>query len=55
MELVTKKCPDCQSYDVEPLRTYSTKNHGLRQIYRCQNCSTGFSETKNTILGSQGI
>ena len=50
MELVTKKCPDCQSHEIEPLRTYSTKNHGPRLIYRCQNCSTGFSETKNTIL-----
>ncbi len=50
MELCTKKCPECHSYDIEPLRTYATQNHGPRQIYRCQTCLNAFSETKNTIL-----
>ena len=50
MELCTKKCPECKSQDIEPFRTYPTQNHGPRLIYRCQDCSNQFSETKNTFL-----
>jgi transposase-like protein len=50
MELCMKKCPECKSQDIEPSRTYPTKNHGPRLIYRCKDCSNQFSETKNTFL-----
>jgi transposase-like protein len=50
MELLKKKCPNCNSYNKRVHRKYSTINHGSRTIYQCEECSTYFSETKNTFL-----
>jgi len=50
MELLRLKCPGCHSSDIRYRSIYTTKNHGGRVIYKCDNCPTYFSETKNTLL-----
>ena len=50
MELLRLKCPGCHSSDIQYHSPYTTKNHGGRVIYKCDNCPTYFSETKNTFL-----
>ncbi len=50
MELLRLKCPGCHSSDIQYHSPYTTKNHGGRVIYKCENCPTYFSETKNTLL-----
>ncbi len=50
MELLRLKCPGCHSSDIRYHSIYTTKNHGGRVIYKCDNCPTYFSETKNTLL-----
>ena len=50
MELLRLKCPVCHSADIQYHSPYTTKNHGGRVIYKCENCQTYFSETKNTFL-----
>ena len=50
MELLRRKCPECRSADIQYHSPYTTKNHGGRVIYKCDNCPTYFSETKNTFL-----
>ena len=50
MELLRLKCPACHSSDIKYHSPYTTKNHGGRVIYKCENCPTYFSETKNTLL-----
>jgi len=50
MELLRLKCPACHSSDIQHHSPYTTKNHGGRVIYKCDNCPTYFSETKNTFL-----
>ena len=50
MELLRLKCPACHSSDIQYHSPYTTKNHGGRVIYKCDNCPTYFSETKNTFL-----
>jgi transposase-like protein len=50
MELLRLKCPGCHSSDIQYHSPYTTKNHGGRIIYKCDNCPTYFSETKNTLL-----
>ncbi len=50
MELLEKKCPGCRSTNIKEYKTYMTQNHGSRQLYHCEECSTVFSETKNTVL-----
>ena len=48
MELLKIRCPECNSYNIESYKTYETKNHGIRTIFKCQVCFDRFSETKNT-------
>src|SRR5216683_5874358 len=50
MELLRLKCPACHSSDIQHHSPYTTKNHGGRVIYKCDNCPASFSETKNTLL-----
>src|SRR5256712_11370512 len=50
MELLRLKCPLCHSADTQYHSPYTTKNHGGRVIYKCENCPAYFSETKNTLL-----
>src|SRR5712692_8409812 len=50
MELLRLKCPACHSSDIQYHSPYTTKNHGGRVIYKCENCPAYFSETKNTLL-----
>jgi len=50
MELLRPKCPGCHSSDIKYHSIYTTKNHDGRVIYKCDNCPTYFSETKNTLL-----
>ncbi len=50
MELLQKRCPGCRSTNVKAYKTYMTKNHGSRHLYRCDECGKVFSETKNTFL-----
>src|SRR5262249_45967635 len=50
MELLRLKCPACHSTDIQYHSSYTTKNHGGRVMYQCENCPASFSETKNTLL-----
>ena len=50
MELLRLKCPACHSLDIKYHSPYTTKNHGGRVIYKCENCPAYFSETKNTLM-----
>src|SRR5437764_896537 len=50
MELLQIKCPTCHSAVLQSHTTYATQHHGRRIIYKCANCPTYFSETKNTIM-----
>jgi transposase-like protein len=50
MDLLRLKCPVCHSFDIQYHSPYTTKNHGSRVIYKCENCPAYFSETKNTFL-----
>jgi transposase-like protein len=50
MELLRLKCPVCHSSDVQHHSPYTTKNHGGRVIYKCDNCPVYFSATKNTLM-----
>ena len=50
MEILHKKCSECRSTNVKAYKKYTTKNHGSRQLYRCEDCGMVFSETKNTFL-----
>jgi transposase-like protein len=50
MELLRLKCPVCHSSDVQYHSPYTTKNHGGRVIYKCDNCPVYFSATKNTLM-----
>ncbi len=50
MNLHEKHCPTCQSTAIKPHMTYTTKAHGSRNLYQCQDCDTYFSDTKHTFL-----
>jgi transposase-like protein len=50
MELLQRKCPTCHSAVLQSHTTYATQQHGRRIIYKCANCPTYFSETKNTLM-----
>ena len=50
MERLRPKCPVCHSSDMRYHSPYTTKNHGGRVIYKCENCPSYFSETKNTLM-----
>lgn len=43
-------CPTCNSENVHPHTSYTTKNGEVRYIYYCSDCQDYFSETKNTPL-----
>ena len=50
MELLQLKCPVCHSADIKYHSPSTTKNHGIRVMYKCATCPACFSETKNTLL-----
>lgn len=50
MKLLTKKCPNCKSHNIRSHSKYNTINHGTRTIFKCEDCFTFFSETKNTFM-----
>lgn len=50
MEFLKEKCPKCKSHKIQFQRQYPTKSHGTRTIYKCEDCFSHFSETKNTFL-----
>src|SRR5262249_55731814 len=50
MELLRLKCPVCHSSDIHHHSPYTTKNHGSRVMYKCENCQAYCSETKNTLM-----
>jgi transposase-like protein len=50
MELLRLKCPRCYASDITYHSLSTTKNHGSRVIYTCENCPVYFSETKHTRL-----
>jgi transposase-like protein len=51
MNLFNKNCcPTCNSENIHPHTSYTTKNREQRYIYHCQDCQGYFSETKNTPL-----
>ena len=50
MELLQIKCPTCHSTVLQSHATYTTQCHGRRRLYKCANCPTYFSETKNTFM-----
>jgi transposase-like protein len=50
MELLQRKCPTCHSAVLQSHTTYATQHHGRRIMYKCANCPTYFSETKNTLM-----
>ncbi len=50
MDLLQLKCPPCKSSALPSHSPYTTKNHGVRVIYKCESCLSYFSETKNTLM-----
>ncbi len=50
MDLLRLRCPVCHSFDIQYHSPSTTKNHGGRVIYKCENCPAYFSETKHTFL-----
>src|SRR5215471_17797737 len=50
MELLQIKCPTCHSAVLQSHTTYTTQCHGRRTLYKCTNCPTYFSETKQTLM-----
>jgi transposase-like protein len=50
MELLQIKCPTCHSAVLQSHTTYPTQYHGRRILYKCTNCPTCFSETKQTFM-----
>ena len=50
MEFLTKRCPVCQSKEIQIARTYETQHYGMRVLYRCEACDQHFSETRQTFL-----
>jgi transposase-like protein len=50
MELLQIKCPTCHAAVLQSHTTYATQHHGRRILYKCANCPTYFSETKNTFM-----
>jgi len=50
MNIFSKKCPACLSTIIKVKKHYTTKNNGIRDILKCQDCGCCFSETKNTFL-----
>ncbi len=50
MEILKKHCPMCQSQDIKPHTTSTTKSNGQRTILLCVSCGTYFSETRHTVL-----
>lgn len=50
MEVFKKKCPACQSDEINVHSTYQTINHGKRTMYECTQCAQSFSETRSTFL-----
>ena len=50
MELLQIKCPTCHSAVLQSHTTYATQHHGRRILYKCTNCPTYFSETKQTLM-----
>ena len=50
MELFQIKCPTCHAAVLQSHTTYATQHHGRRILYKCANCPTYFSETKNTLM-----
>ena len=50
MNILSKKCPDCGSIELNVKYIYITKNFGNRDMLVCAICEYEFSETKNTFL-----
>lgn len=50
MILFSFKCPNCQSENVHVAYEYNTASNGSRKMFICRECSSSFSETKNTFL-----
>src|SRR5438876_8880434 len=50
MELLQIKCPTCHSAILQSHTTHATQHYSRRITYKCANCPTYFSETKNTIM-----
>jgi len=50
MNLFARKCPTCSGMDHEVKKHYTTKNNGVRAIFKCLDCGCSFSETKNTVI-----
>ncbi len=49
-ELNKYSCFICQSLEIKVHSTYSTQNHGCRQLFECIKCKNIFSETKNSFM-----
>jgi transposase-like protein len=50
MELLQRRCPVCTSSDIHYHSPYTTKNHGVRVIYKCESCPVYVSETNKTMM-----
>ncbi len=50
MELTQICCINCSSREITDHSVYKTSFNGIRTLYRCKDCGTIFSETKNTFL-----
>jgi len=50
MSLSERRCPECNRDNFKAHTTYTVKEGEQRTLYRCQECNTYFSETKNTPL-----
>ena len=43
-------CPECHSKNNSIQTSYSTKNNGIRQLLKCNDCEQCYSETSNTFM-----
>ncbi|VTR64712.1 conserved hypothetical protein [Desulfosarcina cetonica] len=50
MLLFTCKCPNCSSENIRNDYVYSTISNGYKKMLLCRDCSSSFSETRNTFL-----
>ena len=47
---ISKSCTNCDSSNVGVFTHYETKNNGIRELLRCNDCGHVYAETANTFM-----
>ena len=47
---ISKSCTNCDSSNVGVCTYYETKNNGIRELLRCNDCGHVYAETANTFM-----